>query len=104
MHFITVAFANLYLKDRIIKSAKCSLCLVSTVTFGELLSDSCLPCCDDLQQSTTMMAFETILNCSSFAFWTLCLMKIPECQVAADQKQALLENLIAIDCQSGQWQ
>jgi hypothetical protein len=62
------------------------------VTFGESLSDSCLPCCDDSQQSAAMMAFETILNCSPFVFWTLCLMKIPEGQGAADQ--ALLEDLI----------
>jgi hypothetical protein len=63
------------------------------MTFGELLSDSCLPRRDDSQQSAAMMAFETILNCSPFAFLTLCFMKIPECQ--GDTDQALLEDSIS---------
>jgi hypothetical protein len=60
------------------------------VTFDELLSDSCLPHHESLQQSATMMAFETILNCRPFWFWTLCLMKILEFKEVADQ--ALLEK------------
>jgi hypothetical protein len=40
-----------------------------------------------------MVAFETILNCSPLAFWTVCLMMIPECQGAADL--ALLEDSIS---------
>jgi hypothetical protein len=48
---------------------------------------------DNTTLKALTMALEVILNCSPFGFWTLCLMKMPECQGAADQ--TLLEDLIS---------